>query len=127
MENNKSLCLSTFLDARFKMTFLRSDMRNKIKQYALEALKQCQMEVRGNSLDDISTGYASFNSTEDQETISFTMTFSSSLDELASAKMDSVQNEGTEETSPCVNSKKKQSSKKKEEEEDVLFSLALKN
>jgi hypothetical protein len=71
---NKSL--STFLYPRFKVTFLRSDMKNKIKECALEALKQCQMEVRGDSLD-ISTGYASSSSTEDQDTTGFTMTFSS--------------------------------------------------
>jgi hypothetical protein len=87
-------------------------MKNKIKKCALEALEQCQMEVRGDFLGGISTGYASSNSTEDQDTIGFTMTFSSLFDELASAKIDSVQNEGTEEMSPCVSSKKKGSSKK---------------
>jgi hypothetical protein len=82
---NKSLCLFTFLDPRLKTTFLRSDMKNKIKECAFEALEQCQMEVRGDSLDDISTGYASSNSTEDQDATGFTMTFSSLFDKLVSA------------------------------------------
>jgi hypothetical protein len=103
---NKSLCLSTSLHPRIKMIFLRSDMKNKIKECALEALEQCQMEVRVDSLDDISTGYALSSSTEDQDTTGFTMTFSSLFDEFASAKTENVQNEGTEEISPCVSSKK---------------------
>jgi hypothetical protein len=65
---NKSLCTSTFLDPRVKMTFLRSGMKNKIQKCTLEALKQCQMEVRGDSVDDISTGYALSSSTVDQDT-----------------------------------------------------------
>jgi hypothetical protein len=104
------------------MTFLKSDMKNKIKECALETLEHCQMEVRGYSVD-ISTGYASSSSTEDKGTTAFTMTSSSLFDELASAKTDSVQNKGTEEMSPCVSSKKKQSSKQKV----LLFIVALKN
>jgi hypothetical protein len=89
------------------MKFLRSDMKNKVKECALEALEQCQMEVRRDSLNDISTGHTSSSSTEDQDTSRFTMAFSSLFDELASAKTDSVQNKGTEEMSPCVSKKKK--------------------
>jgi hypothetical protein len=99
------------------MTLLRSDMKNKIKECALEALEQYQMDVRGDYLD-ISTGYASSSSTEDKDTTGFTKTFSIFFYGLASAKRDSVQNEGMEEMSPCISSKK---------EEEVLFIAALKN
>jgi hypothetical protein len=89
-----------FFDPKFKMTFLRRDMKNKIKECALEALEPCQMEVREDSLDDISAGYTSSSSTEHQDTTGFTMydfmTFSSLFDELAS-ETDCVLNEGMEE------------------------------
>lgn len=58
----KSLCLSTFLDPRFKLKFQQINMENIIKKWVLDALER-QANTNGNN----QAGYSSSSSTEESE------------------------------------------------------------
>lgn len=79
--NDKNLCLSTFLDPRFKFKFQKNDMENSIKNWILDLL----LSADGNETE---AGYASSGSTEDQgdQSENKAVSLSSLFDELASNK-----------------------------------------
>ena len=78
--NDKNLCVSTFLDLRFKFKFPKNDMENTIKNWILHLLSTDDNEAY--------SGYTSSSSAEGQEdqSESKTVSLSSLFDELASNK-----------------------------------------
>ena len=78
--NDKNLCVSTFLDPRFKFKFQKNDMENTIKNWILHLLSTDDNEAY--------LGYTSSSCAEGQEdqSESKTVSLSSLFDELASNK-----------------------------------------
>lgn len=87
---NKSLCLSTVLDPRFKIKFQKADMTKKIKEWTVEEMERVNISesetedstIRNNSSDENQDD----NSTEQIDSTVPTLTFSNIYDELAFGK-----------------------------------------
>lgn len=93
---NKSLCLSSLLDPRFKMKFQETEMVEKIMEWTLEDLKAADtLESAGDPNKD-----TSFSSGNDQLPGSEALTFSHLFEELAFGKREDEELQGSQRKEP---------------------------